>query len=344
MHRSFVLLTTLLLAGSSLHAQPALARTPLTVSSSSLPASQQPLSTPSFVVNTNQDDAGTTYSQCGATTGPGTCSLRDALAAAQNAGTGNITFDAAVFASSNDAAANTIVLANGVLNVPGSTSVTGPTPTVVNGVPTPVVTVSGNHAFMVFEFAPAQTTATAVIANLAVSNGTAVGVGDICGGNPCPGGIYNTGTLTVTASTFSSDSSPNSCGGGIFHQGGSLTVTGGMFLNNSASDGAAICAGGGPLTVSGSTFTTNTADSGGAISTGAQFGGGIYGSATVTNSTFFDNVAATGYGGGIYNSGILTVTGSTFLNNSAFGGEEASTPDMNSRCPAARSRQMFRGI
>lgn len=144
-HRPFVLLTTLLLAGSSLRAQPALARTPLTVSSSSLPASQQPLSTPSFVVNTNQDDAGTTYSQCGATTGPGTCTLRDALAAAQNAGAGNITFDAAVFASSNDAAANAIVLANGVLNVPGSTSVTGPTPTVVNGLPTPVVTVSGNQ-------------------------------------------------------------------------------------------------------------------------------------------------------------------------------------------------------
>jgi hypothetical protein len=124
-------------------------------------------SVPSFVVNNGQFDAGPPGSQCGATTGPGTCSLRDALAAASSAGSGNITFDETVFSSGG-----TIVLADGPLLIPPNTTITGPAPTLVNGVMTPVVTVSGNYKFQVFVFAPSQSTATAAIANMGIVKGS----------------------------------------------------------------------------------------------------------------------------------------------------------------------------
>ena len=77
---------------------------------------------PNYVVNTTADDATETAANC--TSSPErVCTLRDALAAASAAGSGNITFDPTVFLSTNTAAENTIKLANGTLNIPSNTTV-----------------------------------------------------------------------------------------------------------------------------------------------------------------------------------------------------------------------------
>ncbi len=84
-----------------------------------------------------------------------------------------------------------------------------------------------------------------------------------------------------------------SAGGGIYNDGGTLTITNSTFSGNRAE---------GPL---------------------LGQGGGIYndGTLTITNSTFSGNSTPQGAGGGIYhNAGTLTITNSTFSGNSATGG------------------------
>jgi uncharacterized repeat protein (TIGR01451 family) len=130
------------------------------------------------------------------------------------------------------------------------------------------------------------------------------------------GAIYNSGTLTVTDSTFSSNS-VNYWGGGIFnHYVGTLTVTNCTFAGNNALYGGGLY-NRGTLTVTDSTFSGNSAGNG---------GGGISnntsGTLTVTDSTFSGNSAAQEGGGAIYNlAGSMVVTDSTFSGNSAsYGG------------------------
>jgi hypothetical protein len=146
------------------------------------------------------------------------------------------------------------------------------------------------------------------------------------------GGIYNGGTLTVTNSTFSSNSAPSRDGGGIFNIQGTLTVINSNFSSNSAGvDGGGIGNSGGTMTVTNSTFSSNSASEGGGINNGdGQF---LDSTATISNSTFFMNSA--GNGGGIENlsngTGIamMMVTNSTFSSNSASnhgGGIETNSP------------------
>jgi hypothetical protein len=133
------------------------------------------------------------------------------------------------------------------------------------------------------------------------------------GGIILGGGIYNDGgTLTVTNSTISGNSATS--GGGIYTDGGTLTVTNNTISGNSATSGGGIYTDGGTLTVTKSTISGNSA---------AEDGSGIYTSVadlTVTNSTISGNSATSG--GGIYtDGGTLTVTNSTISGNSAqFGG------------------------
>ena len=137
-----------------------------------------------------------------------------------------------------------------------------------------------------------------IVQNLTIANGSS------------GGGIYNNGgTLTVTNSTFSDNSAPE--GGGIYNNSGTLTVTNSTFSGNSAGYPGGGIANGGTLTVTNSTFSGNSAGE----------AGGIYnfGLATVTNSTFSGN-SVLGGSSGIFNSGTLTVTNSTFSGNSAVSG------------------------
>ena len=148
-----------------------------------------------------------------------------------------------------------------------------------------------------------DTDVTASISGLTIAGGNA--------GSGSGGGIDNSGTLTVSGSTFTTNSASD--GGGMFNSG-TATVSGSTFTGNFAiiRDGGGIYnSGTATVTVSDSTFTTNSAFFGG--------GGGIdnYGTATVSDSTFTGNSAINGYGGGIYNGGTATVSGSTFASNSA---------------------------
>ncbi|MGA9670287.1 MAG: Ig-like domain-containing protein [Terracidiphilus sp.] len=300
---------------------------------------------PSFVVNSNQDNgAGATDCPPNSTAaGAGTCTLRDALAAAGSAGAGNITFDGSVFAATNTAAQNTITLTNGVLLIPTNTSITGLVTS--NGAnQTNQVTVNGDSRSTVFVLLAAST---ASIANLNIEFGNDNGgfTCSVCNNATINGGgIYNGGTLTVTNSTFYGNSAgPGSVGGGGIYSVGTLMVINSAFYNNSAGlgyytgqtpAGGGIYSNYGTLTVINSTFTGNSV---------GQYGGGggimnWCGTSTVTNSTFIGNsVGLNGGGGGIYNnvgaagpcnnnSGTLTLANSIVSGNWFWIGT-ATTPD-----------------
>jgi len=113
-------------------------------------------------------------------------------------------------------------------------------------------------------------------------------------------------SLTINHLTISNGSVTGNFGGGLFNNGGSLTITNSTVSNNSSDLAAAgLYNGGGTLSISNSTFTGNTVSggSGGAI----RIGGGIV---TITNSTISGN-SASGVGDGIYQT-----TGTLTLNNS----------------------------
>ncbi len=224
---------------------------------------------PNLVVTTANDDAGTA-SNCTPQTSPGigtdaSCSLRDALSYANTAGAGNITFSSTAFGPANPAAQNTITLSNGTLNMPPNTTVAGSGPGLASQ-----VTVSGANAYAVFTVGSGVTGSK--LTGLTITNGN----------SPLGGGVYNQGTLVVSASTLSSNTT-NSNGGGIYNQG-ALTVS--------------------DSTVSGNTATGN--------------GGGIYnqGALTVNGGTISGNTAV-GNGGGVENAGGITNLANTIVSGNS---------------------------
>ena len=136
------------------------------------------------------------------------------------------------------------------------------------------------------------------------------------------GGIQNQGTLTLAYSVVS-DNLAN-CGGGLWNNGGVLTVVNCTIRDNTAdgvaapgfncgSGGAIKNVEGGTLTVINSTLSHNHAQG---------KGGGLHVSckskATLTNCTISDNHAV-GRGGGIHFKGVVTLNHCTIAGNSAKG-------------------------
>ena len=156
---------------------------------------------------------------------------------------------------------------------------------------------------------------------------TAVGGGGIVSGS-----INN--TMSVTNCVISGNSATGVGtfgGGGILHTGGSLTITGTTFSNNSSATsggGLSYTAGdpllrtpsNGNLSISGSTFSGNTASSTAAGGGGADlfdFNSSI-GSYAISSSTFSSNSASNGNGGAIIvESGPLTLTTTSLVTNTA---------------------------
>jgi hypothetical protein len=130
--------------------------------------------------------------------------------------------------------------------------------------------------------------------------------------------VASTGSLTLTSLTLSHGLANNGVeGGGAIINQGTMSVTGGIFNNNSApalhgTSGGAID-NKGVLTVTTSTFSGNS----------GQEGGGVFNekTATITKTTFTNN-KATVFGGGalVSAAGTTTVTGDTFTGNSGPGG------------------------
>ena len=168
------------------------------------------------------------------------------------------------------------------------------------------------------------------ISGVTISGGketTAVG-----GGGIVAGAINNTMSVTNCAISGNSASGTGTFGGGgIMHQGGSLTITGTTFSNNSSTSsggGLSYTAGdpfnrrpsNGTLSISGSTFSGNSAASaaaGGGAADLFDFNGSTS-SYAINSSTFSTNTATTGSGGAIIvESGSLTLSTSSLSSNSA---------------------------
>jgi len=175
---------------------------------------------------------------------------------------------------------------------------------------------SGTPDFGVFTV---NSSVTASLTGLTISNGRATS----------GGGIYNAGTLTVSDSTLDYDSASNpsySGGGGGIYNAGMLTLSDSTLDYNSASisnGGGGGIDNAGTLTVSDSTLDYNSASDNN-FQAGGDGGGGIYnaGTLTLSDSTLdYNSVDAPqdigGGGGGIDNAGTLTLSDSTLDYNSA---------------------------
>ncbi len=214
------------------------------------------------------------------------CSLRGAINLANTvAGTDTVTFDSSVFS-----APQTITLGSSLPNITSTM--------IINGPGAALLTVDGGGLSRVFFV---DTGANLTLDSLTIANGYDIDYG---------GGIYNSGTLTLTNSTLSGNHADY--GGGLYNISGTLTVSNSTLSGNSARFAGGFYSYGSTVNVSNSTLSGNSATS--------YYGGGIYmetGMLTVTNSTLSANSAADS-GGGIYNGySTLTLTNSTLSDNSA---------------------------
>jgi len=220
--------------------------------------------------------------------GPG--SLRNAIASAASGDT--INFSVAGTITLTAASGELLINENLTISGPGASS----------------LAISGNNSSRVFEIGSGFTV---TISGVTIQNGSA-GAG---------GGILNSGTLMLSNSTLSGNSTNGDNGGGIYNHGGTLTVTNSTISGNSANGGGS---GGGIFNYLGTlTVTSSTLSGNSVVGSGFIVGGGIYiyaGTVTVTNTTLSCNSAYAG--GGIYTYGATpTLTNSTLSGNSApYGG------------------------
>ena len=226
----------------------------------------------------------------------GTCSLRDAITAANT--------KKAVHACAKGNGTDTIVFNAGLS---GTIALGSTLPPIVNTltisgtqVSPPAIIISGQNQY---EILVVNSGATLNLNYLTLTEGSAVD----------GGGIFNAGTLDVANSTISDNSSTDNTngGGGIFSQG-TLNVANCTFSSNSGfNDAGGIMNFSGTATVINSTFYGNTANDG---------GGGILnflGGMTVVNSTFADNVAGFSGGGAIFNDNSLDLEGTIVASSTA---------------------------
>lgn len=129
---------------------------------------------------------------------------------------------------------------------------------------------------------------------------------------------YESGPITVSASSISHDSPGYDEGGAIYaEEDGSLTVSSSTFSGDAADDdeGGALYMDDTDLTLASSTFESDAADEGGAIYLDGTSATAVQ---SITTSTFAGNSASDDEGGAIYDDyGDLQLSRSTFAGNSA---------------------------
>ncbi len=189
-------------------------------------------------------------------------------------------------------------------------------------------TAAGTPSFRMFDVA---SSGKLTLDSLSLTNGIAND------GRSGGGAINSHGTLVVSATTFSGNSSPSTTGtsGGAINSSGQLTVTTSFFTNNLAQEGggifnqksatitkttflnntATIYGGGallnafGTMTASTSTFVGNTGPGGGAIDNDATL--------IIKNSTFYNNTGGSNGGGALQNFGSTSISYSTLSGNTS---------------------------
>jgi hypothetical protein len=260
-------------------------------------------------VNTNGDQA-----PPGCT--GGTCSLRQAIAAAAAGDTIN-------FAPSLNG--QTITLTGGVLAISQSVTIAGPG--------AGMLTISGNDTTTVFDIAPSNPNQDVTISGLTITNGSAT----TNGGGILAAGSLRSLTLThdaITGNEVTLGPSSAGGGGGVYLNGADLVVTDSTIDGNrvtmtgsasNSSGGGGIYSNAGAVTITGSDVSHNVVDQ--ASSSGDNGGGGIYsnaGAVELDASTVLDNsshiTSDTGGdngGGGVHSeSGGVTLSSSTVSGNS----------------------------
>src|SRR2546422_2842114 len=200
------------------------------------------------------------------TNNSGAGTLRDAIAAANPGDTINFSL---IYPA-------TITLTSGALFIGKNLTITGPG--------TSSLAINGNNSDQVFVIGA---TVSVSISRLTIMNGN----------NANGGGIFNGGTLTLSDSIISGNTSVQ--GGGINNfLGATLTVINSTFSNNTTSFAGAGIFNFSTVTVINSTFSCNSALHGGGI-----FNVGGSASVMVIGSTFSGNTANGGGGGCISNQG-----------------------------------------
>ncbi len=246
-----------------------------------------------LAVNTTSDDP----------VAAGQLSLRDCLnlAGAANApasAPSAVTFASPLFGTSSQ----TITLSQGQLELTqGHTTLTGPG--------ADLLAVSANFRSRVLQV---DAGATAAASGLTLTQGYTVGAS---AGGP-GGGVLNSGTLTLTGTALTGNTSGTAGGGGAYNgSGGTLTITGSTLSGDFArqsSGGGVLNTSTGTLTISGSTLSGETAD-------GA--GGGVYnlGTLTVSDSTLSGGNSNGGLGEGIFNVKTATLNNDIVADNKVLG-------------------------
>jgi hypothetical protein len=158
------------------------------------------------------------------------------------------------------------------------------------------VTLDGNNSVQVF----VVNGVTFTLKSLTISRGSA----------SRGGGLDNEGgTVTISNSTFSSNTA-SSAGGGIYNEnGGTMTISNSSITHNTAPFDGGI-GNSGTMIIRNSSISSNTAtvDSGGV--------GNYTGTITIRNSNITRNTASV-YGGGIENDDMMTISNSSISSNTA---------------------------
>jgi hypothetical protein len=167
------------------------------------------------------------------------------------------------------------------------------------------VTLDGQNQMEVLDASSSDLTINALI----------IADGSVPGNGGSGGGIYNTGTLSITNTTLSDNSVPGAYGtdgGGLENVYGTVSISNSTITNNSANSndgvGGGIFNDYGTMTISNSTIASNSANAGGGI-------GNVDSTMSISNSTIASN-SASYEGGGIYiTNGTVSSDGSMVANN-----------------------------
>jgi CSLREA domain-containing protein len=221
--------------------------------------------------------------------GPGDCTLRDALAAANaDPGTDTITLPAGTYA-----------LSEGFLAITGPVTISGP------ATAQPSVTIDAAYSDRFFDVSASAGAVT--IAHVRITHGQ---TNDLLGGS---GVLQRGGTVTLDHDIFDALSN-NLSGGALLLQSGTMNLIDTEVSGTHAHRGGGLYVAGGAANVDRTLWLDNDGTTGG--------GGAIYnagGTLSVTNSTFAANTANSARGGAIYAAASTALKNVTFEANSASG-------------------------